>query len=81
MLSAVLKLLEHWASRLNVIASVAKYLLERGLEVFRFRGARFVREFQVNEIDSRTSIRNVVQHLAQHSRGDSSAVAPRKGKH
>ena len=44
MLSVVLKLLQHWASRLNVVASVVRCLLgERCLEFFRFpRGARFV---------------------------------------
>jgi hypothetical protein len=67
MLSVVLKLLQHWASRLNVVASVVRCLLGgRCLEFFRFpRGARFVgqrdlypfavllRELHVDEIDSR----------------------------
>ena len=41
MLSAALKLLQHGASRLNVIASVAKCLLVSGLEFFRLCGVRF----------------------------------------
>ena len=35
--------LQHWASRLKVVASVAKCLLgERSLQFFRFRGPRCV---------------------------------------
>jgi hypothetical protein len=37
--------LQHWASRLKVVAFVAKCLLgERSLQFFRFRGPRCVRQ-------------------------------------